>query len=98
MNSEPSSLCGSEKELRLAVGTWRSFTKNTATRRTLKLHDCCLCRPCRAAEWNRPAEGGKALSAEESFNELTFPDTCVRDFNFERYRKLKGFHLNLAQA
>ncbi|MCM3905434.1 MAG: lytic transglycosylase domain-containing protein [Pyrinomonadaceae bacterium] len=47
--------------------------------------------PSRAAEWNRPAEGGKALSGEEFIQRINIPSTRAYVISIlERYRKLKG--------
>ncbi|CAN5858228.1 lytic transglycosylase domain-containing protein [soil metagenome] len=47
--------------------------------------------PSRAAEWNRPAEGGKALSGEEFIQRINIPSTRAYVTSIlERYRKLKG--------
>jgi soluble lytic murein transglycosylase len=47
--------------------------------------------PSRAAEWNRPAEDGKALSGEEFIQRITIPSTRAYVISIlERYRKLKG--------
>jgi soluble lytic murein transglycosylase len=47
--------------------------------------------PSRAAEWNRPAEGGKALSGEEFIQRINIPSTRAYVISIlERYRKLKS--------
>ncbi len=47
--------------------------------------------PSRAAEWNRPAEGGKALSGEEFIQRINIPSTRAYVTSIlERYRKVKG--------
>jgi soluble lytic murein transglycosylase len=47
--------------------------------------------PSRAAEWNKPADGGPALSEEEFINRIDIPSTRAYVTSIlERYRKLKG--------
>lgn len=47
--------------------------------------------PSRAAEWNRPGEGGKALSGEEFIQRIDIPSTRAYVTSIlGRYRKLKG--------
>lgn len=47
--------------------------------------------PSRAAEWNKPAEGGRPLSAEEFINRIDIPSTRAYVTSImNRYRKLKG--------
>ena len=47
--------------------------------------------PSRAAEWNRPQQGGKALSGEEFIQRITIPSTRAYVTSIlNRYRKLKG--------
>ena len=47
--------------------------------------------PSRAAEWNRPAEGGRALTGEEFIQRINIPSTRAYVISIlERYRKLKG--------
>lgn len=47
--------------------------------------------PSRAAEWNRPPEGGKALSGQEFIQRINIPSTRAYVISIlERYRKLKG--------
>jgi soluble lytic murein transglycosylase len=47
--------------------------------------------PSRAAEWNRPAEGGKALSGEEFIRRIDIPSTRAYVISIlDRYRKLKS--------
>jgi soluble lytic murein transglycosylase len=46
--------------------------------------------PSRAAEWNRPPEGGKALTGEEFIQRITIPSTRAYVISIlQRYRKLK---------
>ena len=47
--------------------------------------------PSRAAEWNKTAEGGRALSGDEFINNISIPSTRAYVISImERYRKLKG--------
>jgi soluble lytic murein transglycosylase len=47
--------------------------------------------PSRAAEWNKPAEGGRGLSEEEFINRIDIPSTRAYVTSIlERYRKIKG--------
>ncbi len=47
--------------------------------------------PTRAAEWNRPAQGGQALSGQEFIQRINIPSTRAYVISIlERYRKLKG--------
>jgi soluble lytic murein transglycosylase len=53
--------------------------------------------PSRAAEWNRPAEGGKALSGEEFIQRINIPSTRAYVISIlQRYRKLKGIRSQTA--
>jgi len=46
--------------------------------------------PSRAAEWNRPAPGGRPLTAEQFIARIDFPTTRAYVTNIlERYRKIK---------
>ncbi len=47
--------------------------------------------PSRAAEWNRPADDGKALSGEEFIQRINIPSTRAYVISIlNRYRNLKG--------
>jgi soluble lytic murein transglycosylase len=47
--------------------------------------------PTRAAEWNRPPEGGEPLSGREYIERISIPSTRAYVISIlERYRKLKG--------
>jgi soluble lytic murein transglycosylase len=47
--------------------------------------------PSRAAEWNRPAAGGRPLTAEQFVARIDFPTTRAYVTNIlGRYRKLKA--------
>lgn len=47
--------------------------------------------PSRAAEWNKVAEGEKALSGDQFINKIDIPSTRAYVVSImERYRKLKG--------
>jgi soluble lytic murein transglycosylase len=47
--------------------------------------------PSRAAEWNKPAVGGSALTEDEFINKIDIPSTRAYVVSIlERYRKLKG--------
>jgi soluble lytic murein transglycosylase len=47
--------------------------------------------PSRAAEWNKGADGGKALSGDEFINKIDIPSTRAYVISIlQRYRKLKG--------
>jgi soluble lytic murein transglycosylase len=47
--------------------------------------------PSRAAEWNKPAEGGRELSEDEFINKIDIPSTRAYVVSIlERYRKLKA--------
>lgn len=47
--------------------------------------------PSRAAEWNKPAEGGRPLSGDEFINRIDIPSTRAYVTSImDRYRKLKG--------
>jgi soluble lytic murein transglycosylase-like protein len=55
--------------------------------------------PSRAAEWNRPANGGKALSGEEFIQRIDIPSTRAYVISIlERYRKLKGSRSQLGST
>ena len=47
--------------------------------------------PSRAAEWNKPPEGGNALTEDEFINRIDIPSTRAYVVSIlNRYRKLKG--------
>jgi soluble lytic murein transglycosylase len=53
--------------------------------------------PSRAAEWNKVAEGQKALSSDQFINKIDIPSTRSYVVSIlERYRKLKGRPLTSA--
>jgi soluble lytic murein transglycosylase len=94
MASEPSSLL-SDPERNVQIGCWylEKFYEQYrdtpgAEARMIAAYNAG---PSRAAEWNRPAEGGKALSGEEFIQRISIPSTRAYVISIlERYRKLKG--------
>jgi soluble lytic murein transglycosylase len=55
--------------------------------------------PSRAAEWNRPGEGGRPLSGEEFIQRINIPSTRAYVISIlERYRKLKGIRAQPSAA
>jgi soluble lytic murein transglycosylase len=55
--------------------------------------------PSRAAEWNKPAEGGSALTENEFISRIDIPSTRAYVVSIlERYRKLKGSAQNNTPA
>ncbi len=94
MASEPSSLLR-DPERNVQIGCWylEKFYEQyrdtpDAEARMIAAYNAG---PSRAAEWNRPAEGGKALSGEEFIQRINIPSTRAYVTSIlERYRKLKG--------
>lgn len=94
MASEPSSLLR-DPERNVQIGCWylEKFYEQYrdtpgAEARMIAAYNAG---PSRAAEWNRPAEGGKALSGEEFIQRINIPSTRAYVISIlERYRKLKG--------
>ncbi len=94
MASEPSSLLR-DPERNVQIGCWyleKSYEQYRDTpdaeARMIAAYNAG---PSRAAEWNRPAEGGKALSGEEFIQRINIPSTRAYVTSIlERYRKLKG--------
>jgi len=94
MASEPSSLLR-DPERNVQIGCWylEKFYEQYrdtpgAEARMIAAYNAG---PSRAAEWNRPAEGGKALSGEEFIQRIDIPSTRAYVISIlERYRKLKG--------
>lgn len=94
MASEPSSLLR-DPERNVQIGCWylEKFYEQYrdtpgAEARMIAAYNAG---PSRAAEWSRPAEGGKALSGEEFIQRINIPSTRAYVISIlERYRKLKG--------
>jgi len=94
MASEPSSLLR-DPERNVQIGCWylEKFYEQyrdtpDAEARMIAAYNAG---PSRAAEWNRPAEGGKALSGQEFIQRINIPSTRAYVTSIlERYRKLKG--------
>ncbi len=94
MASEPSSLL-TDPERNVQIGCWylEKFYEQyrdtpDAEARMIAAYNAG---PSRAAEWNRPAEGGKALSGQEFIQRINIPSTRAYVISIlERYRKLKG--------
>lgn len=94
MASDPSSLLR-DPERNIQIGCWyleKSYEQYRdmpdAEARMIAAYNAG---PSRAAEWNRPSEGGKALSGEEYIQRISIPSTRAYVISIlERYRKLKG--------
>lgn len=94
MASDPSSLLR-DPERNIQIGCWyleKSYEEYRdvpdAEARMIAAYNAG---PSRAAEWNRPSEGGKALSGEEYIQRISIPSTRAYVISIlERYRKLKG--------
>jgi len=94
MASEPASLLR-DPERNVQIGCWYLEKFYEAYRDTpdaeARMIAAYNAGPSRAAEWNRPAEGGKALSGEEFIQRINIPSTRAYVISIlERYRKLKG--------
>ncbi len=100
MASEPSSLLR-DPERNVQIGCWylEKFYEQyrdtpDAEARMIAAYNAG---PSRAAEWNRPAEGGKALSGQEFIQRINIPSTRAYVISIlERYRKLKGIRSQTA--
>lgn len=94
MASEPSSLLR-DPERNVQIGCWylEKFYEQyrdtpDAEARMIAAYNAG---PSRAALWNRPGEGGKALTGEEFIQRINIPSTRAYVTSIlERYRKLKG--------
>jgi soluble lytic murein transglycosylase len=94
MASEPSSLLR-DPERNVQIGCWylEKFYEQyrdtpDAEARMVAAYNAG---PSRAAEWNRPAADGKALSGQEFIQRIDIPSTRAYVISIlERYRKLKG--------
>jgi soluble lytic murein transglycosylase len=94
MASDPSSLLR-DPERNIQIGCWyleKSYEQYRdvpdAEARMIAAYNAG---PSRAAEWNRPSEGGQALSGEEYIQRISIPSTRAYVISIlERYRKLKG--------
>ncbi len=95
MASDPSSLLR-DPERNIQVGCWylEKFYEQyrdapDAEARMIAAYNAG---PSRAAEWNRPPQGGKVLSGEEFIQRITIPSTRAYVISIlARYRKQKGF-------
>jgi soluble lytic murein transglycosylase len=94
MASEPSSLLR-HPERNIQIGCWylEKFYEQYrdtpgAEARMIAAYNAG---PSRVVEWNRPAQGGKALTGEEFIQRINIPSTRAYVISIlERYRKLKG--------